>query len=362
MDITSNLLITSSGYIPLESAYIYYDTPTEEGLINYLSETILAQVSSLNQRITDRRDNPYANLEDEFYTSKVNYYYAEVDYTFQEVDLEISYLLLMESIYRIASVGSLAAYSEDNLYVQSFEYNMKNEIVGPSRTKLHSFIESMHDQAYKEKSKAEIISFICIGIYLAIAVLQFVFVVLENSSIFSQAELMLLLPTRNCKEQEKIAKEFLTIIHLGSFDMEQMSDDHVSYNSGANSVQSGRRKKSYSAAVSMRNMEGRRFVCSAFRKLGYIWRSLVFLCLLGGYLLVLQLLIYSHFNKIIEISNSFETTVMSSNYINGVQNAIMNYYITPDWEIGQMEPYDYLLMRLTNLLEDTSYLLDVFLP
>eukprot|EP00826_Nyctotherus_ovalis_P004076 TRINITY_DN10843_c0_g1_i3.p1 TRINITY_DN10843_c0_g1~~TRINITY_DN10843_c0_g1_i3.p1 ORF type:complete len:336 (+),score=79.24 TRINITY_DN10843_c0_g1_i3:631-1638(+) len=319
-------------------------------------------MSLLNQRITDRRNNPYTNLKDEFYTSKVNYYYAEVDYTFQEVDLEISYLLLMESIYRIASVGSLAAYSEDNLYLQSFEYNMKNEIVGPSRTKLHSFIESMHEQAYKEKDKAGTISFICIGIYLGIAVLQFVFVVFENLSIFSQAELMLLLPTRNCKEQEKTAKEFLTIIHLGNFDMEQMSDDHVSYNSGTNSVQSGRRKKSYSVAVSMRNMEGRRFVCSAFRKLGYIWRSFVFLCLLGGYLLILQLLVYSHFNKTIEISNSFEITVMSTNYINGVQNAIMNYYITPDWQIGNMDPYDYIQMRLDDLLKDTSYLLDVPLP
>eukprot|EP00826_Nyctotherus_ovalis_P034566 TRINITY_DN2893_c0_g1_i5.p1 TRINITY_DN2893_c0_g1~~TRINITY_DN2893_c0_g1_i5.p1 ORF type:complete len:288 (+),score=58.27 TRINITY_DN2893_c0_g1_i5:714-1577(+) len=285
-----------------------------------------------------------------------------MDYNFTDVDLEIVYLLLMEAVYRISSPGQLDLYTADNVYIKNYEHNFKNEVMIHSSEIIDAFIKNLDALAYEEKDKMRIISIICLSLYLATVAVQFIFVVLENFSIFSQAELMLLLPPRNCKEQEKIAKDFLMVIHLGTFDVEQMSEDNYSYGSNANSVKSGRKKNSCSTSVSKRNMEGRRFVRGVLSGLGCVWRCLLFLCLLGGYLLVIHFLSLAHFNTLMKIDSVYENTIFFNGYVNGVQNGVMNYYITPDQKVRELPPYEFIHTQLAALFDYANYLLDVLLP
>eukprot|EP00826_Nyctotherus_ovalis_P034567 TRINITY_DN2893_c0_g1_i8.p1 TRINITY_DN2893_c0_g1~~TRINITY_DN2893_c0_g1_i8.p1 ORF type:complete len:239 (+),score=42.37 TRINITY_DN2893_c0_g1_i8:131-847(+) len=226
------------------------------------------------------------------------------------------------------------------------------------------FIKNMHVLAFEEKNRTQIIMIICASLYLATVAMQFFFVILVNLSIFSQSELMLLLPPRNCKKQERIAKDFLMIIHLENIDIDQISEDNCSYGSNAESVKTGRRrgKKDYSTSVSKRNMEGRRFVRGVLSGLGCVWRCLLFLCLLGGYLLVIHFLSLAHFNTLMKIDSVYENTIFFNGYVNGVQNGVMNYYITPDQKVRELPPYEFIHTQLAALFDYANYLLDVLLP
>jgi hypothetical protein len=321
--------------------------------------SILNQTTSLSQKIIDRRNNPYKNSIDPFYEARVDFHYAEVDYVYEDVDLEIGFLLTMGAIFRVGSSFDLAAYTMDNPYVMSLEYNIKNQILIVAKKALYEFIDNLNNLADKEKNKMMINLIICFVVYLSFVLLQFVFIALENYTIFLQAELMLLLPPKNCKEQERIAKEFLTIIHLGTLDVEQMSEDDYSMGSDINSVKSGRRKKNYSLSVSMRNMDGRKFISSTFRKIGYVWRSLLFFCLLGGYLLTTFLVSNAHFNTITDISEIYQLSVHFVNHLNEIQNGVMVHYITPEMPIYQKSSYDFILEKVSNLHTATNYLLEV---
>lgn len=313
--------------------------------------------------ITDRRSNPYKSLEDKHYVTKVNYSFFDVGHNVTDIDLEIAYLLLMEALYKIVSPAQLDLYTMDNIYVQNFEHNFKNEVMLQSTENLDQFVKNMHILAYEEKDRAQVVMVICASLYLATVALQFVFVVLGNLSVFSQSELMLLLPPRNCKEQERVAKDFLMVVRLENIDIDQISEDNCSYGSNADSVRTGGRrrgKKDYSTSVSKWNMDGRRFVCSVFSRLGYVWRSLLFLCLLGSYILVVHLLFLAHFDALMKINGVYENTILFNNHANGIQNGIMTLYVSPDQTVIHLTPYEYIQSILGPLFDYANYFLDVF--
>jgi len=324
-----------------------------------LSTKILNQTDSLNQKIIYRRSHPYKGLVDAFYETTVDFHYIEVDYVYKNVDLEIAFLLTLEAVFRVSSLLDLKAYTMDNPYVESLEYNIKNQILKAAQESLIKFIDSLNELAHKQKNEMIIYLIVCLVAYFSVVVLQLIFVILGNYSIFSQAEFMLLLHPKNCKKQEQVAKEFLAVIHLGTFDVEQMSDDDHSIDSGANSVRNDIRKKNYRISVSMRNMDGRKFLCSAFRKVGYLWRSLLFLCLLGGYLFTAFLICNARFNTIMDINEAYQLSIYFNGYLNGAHNALMAHYLTPEMPIYQMNTYDFILEKLTNLHKAANKLLDV---
>jgi len=348
-----------------------YSKISEDEFGNYTVKRIPEIADAFNYKLINRRNIPYANMLDNLYSATINFRFTESNTVYDDVFLESTFKLGLNAIYEISSAKDVHEFSYENPSVMDYEFNMKNPIQIMYNHILLVFSADMQVLSSDLQVNTNLIIYSCIGSFVCVALIQLGFIVFSNFSIFEQAALILTIPRVECKDREEMAADFVADMRITDFnDKSNDGESHYSFgmtttNTTTSSSQllandAKNKKKLTKIEKDSANCGEREFAFTCKRRMSYIWRSLVFIALMAGYLFILSFIGNRYVGNITDVTRAFNTSARLNTYVMFIENYVRSYYLNPDLPLMNDNSLNQIFMRIDELYSTADNIINVF--